>query len=187
MIRLLSKIWWILVLRGVLGVVFGLLALGWPGQTLLTLVLFFGAYSLIDGVFGILSSVRNWREHDDHWLLLLSGIAGVGIGIITLRSPETTALVLVMYIAAWMLVTGVLNIAAAIRLRKEMEGEIWLALSGVLSIASAFLLWLFPAAGALGAVWLIGSYAIAFGISLMVLGFRLRGRGEQLSGAQTPA
>jgi uncharacterized membrane protein HdeD (DUF308 family) len=177
---MLTRSWWIVALRGVAAVVFGLLAFGWPGLTLVTLVLFFGAYSLIDGIFGIVTSITNWKERDDHWLMLLSGIAGVGIGIVTYRTPEITALVLLMYIAALALVNGVLHLAAAIRLRKEIEGEFWLGLAGVLSIVYAFALWLFPGAGALSVIWLIGSYAIIFGISLIALAFKLRARGIQL-------
>ena len=141
MIGMLVKSWWIVVLRGVLAVLFGLLAFAWPGLTLVTLVLFFGVYALVDSIFAIITSVTNWKERDDHWLLLLSGIAGVGIGAVTFRTPDITALVLLMYIAAWALVVGVLMVAAAIRLCKEIEGEFWLALSGILSIIFAFTLW----------------------------------------------
>lgn len=176
MLEILSRGWWLLVLRGVLAVVFGGMALTWPGLTLYTLVVFFGAYSLIDGIFGIIASITNWSRRDDHWLMLLSGVAGVGIGVVTFRAPDVTALVLLMYIAAWALVTGVLNVAAAIRLRKEIEGEFWLALSGVVSIVAAFAMMLFPGAGALSVIWVIGAYAIVFGVSLTALGFRLRAR-----------
>src|SRR5437667_2348679 len=100
MIGMLVKSWWIVVLRGVLAVLFGLLAFAWPGLTLVTLVLFFGVYALVDSIFAIITSVTNWKERDDHWLLLLSGIAGVGIGAVTFRTPDITALVLLMYIAA---------------------------------------------------------------------------------------
>jgi uncharacterized membrane protein HdeD (DUF308 family) len=181
MIRVLTKNWWIVVLRGVLAVLFGLLAFAWPGLTLVTLVLLFGAYALVDGIFAIVTAVTSWSERDDRWLLLLSGIAGIGIGIATFRTPDITALVLLMFIAAWALVTGVLQIAAAIRLRHEIEGELWLALSGILSIVVAFLLWLFPGAGALSVVWLIAAYAIVFGVVLIGLGLKLRGWGKRLS------
>ena len=186
MVGVLTRSWWLLVLRGILGVVFGVLAFAWPGLTLVTLVLLFGAYSLVDGIFSIITSITNWKERDDHWLLLLSGLAGVGLGLVTLRTPDITALVLLMFIAAWMLVTGVLHIAAAIRLRKEIQGEFWMILSGILSIVAAFTLWLFPGAGALSVIWVIGGYAIAFGVSLIILGFRLRARGKRL-GNPTPA
>jgi uncharacterized membrane protein HdeD (DUF308 family) len=180
MLRVLSNAWWILILRGVLAIIFGLLAFGWPGLTLLTLVTFFGAYIFIDGLFSIYTSISNWKERDDHWLSLLSGIAGVGIGVVTFRTPGITALVLLMFIATWALVIGVLQIAAAIRLRKEMEGEFWLGLSGVLSIVFAFLLWSFPGEGAMSVIFLIGAYAILLGISLIALGLKLRSFGKRL-------
>jgi uncharacterized membrane protein HdeD (DUF308 family) len=176
MLDVLSRGWWLLVLRGVLAVLFGAAAFAWPGLTLYTLLVLFGAYALVDGVFAIVSSITNWSRRDDHWIMLLSGIAGVGIGVVTFRSPDVTALVVLMYIAAWALVTGVLNVAAAIRLRKEIEGEFWLALSGAVSILAAFAMMLFPGAGALSIVWLIGAYAIVFGVSLVGLGLRLRNR-----------
>ncbi len=185
MVRVLTRSWWIVVLRGILAILFGLLAFAWPGLTLVTLVLLFGAYALVDGVFAIVTSITNWQEREDHWLLLLSGIAGIGIGIVTFRTPDITALVLLMFIAAWALVNGVLQVAAAIRLRRDIEGEFWLALSGILSIVFAFLLWLFPGAGALGLIWLIGGYAIVLGVVLIALGFKLRGWGERLSAAAT--
>ena len=175
MADVLSRAWWLVALRGVLALIFGVLAVGYPGLTLITLVSFFGAYVFVDGVCAIASSIMSWSERDNHWLVLLSGIASVGIGIVTFRTPEITTLVLLLYIATWALVTGVLQVAAAIRLRKEIEGEIWLAISGVLSILFAFFLWLFPGAGALGLVTVIGAYAIVFGILLIMLGFRLRG------------
>lgn len=188
MLGTLAKSWWILVLRGVLAIIFGVLAFAWPGLTLVTLVLFFGAYVLTDGLFAIITSVTNWKERDDHWLLLLSGIASVGLGLVTFRTPDITALVLLMFIATWALVIGVLMVAAAIRLRKEIEGEWWLALSGILSIIVAFTLWAFPGAGALSLVWLIGSYAVVFGISLIGLGFKMRGLGKRFDTLRpTPA
>lgn len=172
MVRLLTKGWWMVVLRGVLAVLFGLAAFGWPGLTLLTLVVLFGAYALVDGVFALVTAATSWQERDDRWLLVLSGVAGIGIGVVTFRTPETAALVLLMYIAAWALVIGVLRVAAAIRPRREIEGEFWLALPGVVSIVFAFLLWVFPGAGALSVIWLIGGYAIVFGISLIALGLQ---------------
>ena len=181
MLQVLTKSWWLVVLRGVLAILFGLLAIGSPGLTLVTLLYFFGAYAFVDGVFNVVTSVTNWQERDDHWLLLLSGIAGIGLGVVTYRNPGATALVLLLYIATWALVIGLLQVAAAIRLRKEIEGEFWLALSGILSIVFAFFLWLFPGEGALSLVMLIGVYAIVFGVTLIALGFKLRGLGKRLS------
>ncbi len=171
---LISRYWWVFLVRGLAAIVFGLLAFFQPGITLETLVLFFGAYALVDGIFSIIAAFGG-REHTEHWfLLLLEGLLGVAVGIMTWRSPGITTIALLLYIAAWALVTGVLEIVAAVRLRKEIEGEGWMALSGVLSILlGLFLMWA-PGAGALGLVWAIGGYAIAFGIALILLGFGVR-------------
>jgi uncharacterized membrane protein HdeD (DUF308 family) len=174
MFDLLSRYWWTLVVRGMLAVVFGILALIWPGITLATLVTFFGAYILVDGIFGVVGAIGGWGNRDDHWLLLLEGLLGVGIGILTFRAPRITSMVLLMFIAAWALATGVLEIVAAIRLRKEIQGEFWLILSGLASVAFALLLMIFPTAGALSLLWLISIYAVVFGVILMAGGLKLR-------------
>lgn len=189
MLDLLARYWWALVLRGILGIVFGVLAFLWPGVTIEVLVLFFGAYMLVDGVFTLIAAIGG-RAGTQHWgLLLIEALAGIAIGIITWIAPGATAFALLMFIAAWALVTGVLEIMAAIRLRREIEGEIWLALAGILSIAFGILLVVFPLAGAVSLVWLLAFYAIFFGIFLVVLGFRLRGmaRGPGGAGAAVPA
>lgn len=174
MLALLQKHWWVLALRGALAVLLGVIALVKPGVTLATLVLVFGAYTLIDGVVTIANAIA-CRKERDHWgLLLLEGLLGVGVGIVTLTAPEITAVVLLMYIAAWWLVTGAMRIVAAIRLRKEIEGEWLMALSGVVSIACAVILMRAPAAGVLAFLGLIASFAIIFGIFLMALAFRVR-------------
>jgi uncharacterized membrane protein HdeD (DUF308 family) len=174
MFDFLSRYWWTLVVRGIFAVVFGILALVWPGITLATLVIFFGAYILVDGILAIVGAIGGWGNRDDHWLLLLEGLLGVGIGILTFRAPQITAMVLLMFIAAWALATGVLEIVAAIRLRKEIQGEVWLILSGLASVVFALLLMIFPAAGALSLLWLISIYAVVFGVILMAGGLKLR-------------
>jgi uncharacterized membrane protein HdeD (DUF308 family) len=174
MFDLLSRYWWTLALRGISGIIFGILAFVWPGITLVTLVIFFGAYALVDGIFAIVGAIRGWGKRDDHWLLLLEGLLGVGIGILTFRTPGSTATVLLMFIAAWALATGVLEIVGAIRLRKEIKGEFWLILSGIASIVFALVLMIFPAAGALSLLWLISIYAIVFGVLLIAGGLKLR-------------
>ncbi|MEW6269011.1 MAG: HdeD family acid-resistance protein [Thermodesulfobacteriota bacterium] len=189
MVEMLARYWWALVLRGVAGIVFGVLAFLWPGITLEVLILFFGAYMLVDGVFTVISAIGG-RAHTPHWgWLLLEGLLGIAIGIFTFVAPVVTAFALLMYIAAWALVTGVIEIIAAIRLRREIEGELWLGLSGVLSIGFGILLVIFPLAGALSIVWLLGIYAIAFGIVLVILGFRVRGMAPHggHAGAHAPA
>lgn len=175
MIELLSKNWWKFVARGVCAIVFGVLAFAWPGITLLTLVILFGVFALIDGIFSIITAISMRKTMEDWWVLLLKGLAGISIGLITYFAPGVTAFALILYIAVWSLVTGVLELVVAIRLRKVVQGEFWLILSGIASIAFAFLLLARPGVGALSILWIIAIYAIIFGILLVALGFKLRG------------
>jgi uncharacterized membrane protein HdeD (DUF308 family) len=170
----LTRNWWAVALRGLAGIVFGIITFVSPGLSLAALVLVFGAYAFADGVLSIVSAVRR-RGADRWWLLLMQGIVGIGAGVVTLLWPGITAIALLFVIAAWALVGGALQVAAAIRLRKVISGEWLLALGGVLSIALGVLLVLFPGPGALALVIWIGAYAFVFGILLLVLGFKLRG------------
>jgi uncharacterized membrane protein HdeD (DUF308 family) len=173
----LSRNWWAVSLRGLAGILFGIITFFAPGISLAALVLLFGAYAFADGVLAIVSAIRR-RGADRWWLLLLEGLVGIGAGVVTLLWPGITALALLYVIAAWALVTGALEIAAAIRLRKAITGEWLLALSGVFSIALGVLLVLFPGPGALAVVIWIGAYSFVFGALLFVLGLRLRGLGS---------
>ena len=166
--------WWAVVLRGIVAIVFGALAFAWPGVTLAILVLLFGWYALVDGIFSLVSAIGGRRTREDRWLLALEGIIGLWAGIVTLRAPSITAVVLVFLISIWAMATGFLRIAAAFRLRKEISGEVWLALSGVLSILFALMLMLRPLLGAMGLVWVIAGYALVLGVTLIMLGFELR-------------
>ena len=170
----LTRNWWAIVLRGVAGILFGIITFLAPGISLAALVLLFGAYAFADGVLAMVTAARR-RGTDRWWLLLLQGIVGIGAGIVTLLWPGITAIALLFVIAAWALVGGALQVTAAIRLRKVITGEWLLALGGVLSIALGVLLVLVPGPGALALVIWIGAYAFVFGILLLVLGFRLRG------------
>ena len=183
MLDILSRYWWAFVVRGIVAILFGILAYAWPGITLATLIIFFGVYVLIDGILLVIKTIGNWGERDDRWLLLLEGLLGIGIGVITFVAPGITAIGLIFYIAAWSLATGVLEIAAAIRLRKEIQGEGWMILSGIASIVFAVLVMFFPGAGALGLLWLIAAYAIIFGVMLVILGIKLRGHRSRSKGA----
>ena len=172
----LVRNWWVVLLRGLAGIIFGLVTFLAPDISLTVLVLVFGAYALVDGVLAIVSAIR-WRaEVDRWWVLLLEGLAGVAAGIVTFVWPGISALALLYVIAAWALVTGVLEIAAAIRLRKIITGEWLLALIGVASVALGIMLALFPGPGALALVIWIG--AIATGVLLVVLAFCLRSWGR---------
>jgi uncharacterized membrane protein HdeD (DUF308 family) len=145
-----------------------------PGITLTALVLLYGAFALVDGVFAVAAALFGRRRGMPWWAMLVEGLFGIAIGILTFAWPGITALALLYLIAAWAVITGVFEIAAAIRLRQEIQGEWLLALSGALSVLFGVVLVLYPGAGALAVVWLIGAYAIAFGVLLLVLGFRLR-------------
>jgi uncharacterized membrane protein HdeD (DUF308 family) len=174
----LVRNWWLVVLRGAAGILFGLITFFAPDISLAALVLFFGAYALVDGVLALVSVFRDRAEKDRWWLLVFEGIAGIAAGILTFFWPGITAIALLYIIAAWALVTGVFEVAAAIRLRKVIDDEWLLGLSGVLSIGLGILLMLFPGAGALALVLWIGAYALVFGTLLLILGFRLRSWGK---------
>ena len=174
MVTLLGRNWWVLLLRGLLSIIFGVLVLVWPVIAVEVLVLLFGAFVLLDGVFAIVSAIRGRKDHRLWWLVLLEGIAGITFGVVTLIWPQITALVLLLLIAGWAIATGALQIAAAILLRKELAGEWLLVVGGILSVAFGVLLVIQPQAGAIALVWLIGVYSIFFGMLLIVLAFRLR-------------
>jgi len=171
----LSRNWWALALRGLAAIVFGILAFVWPGITLFVLIIFFGAYMLVDGVFAIVAAVRVAGEAARWWLLLVEGILGVLAGIVAFVWPGLTALALLYFVAAWAIVTGIFEIVGAIRLRREIEGEWALILGGALSVLFGVLLVAVgPGVGLLSLVWLIGVYAVAFGVLLLILAFRVR-------------
>ena len=174
MLTQLSRNWWAVALRGVIAILFGVIALAWPGLTLEILVLFFGAYVLVDGIFAMIAAFTNRSGHDKWWVLLLEGLVGIAAGVITFFRPLLATLVLVYVISFWAIVTGILEIAAAVQLRKEIRGEWMLALSGIVSLFLGVSLFLFPAAGALTLTWLIGAYAILFGAMWLGLSLRLR-------------
>jgi uncharacterized membrane protein HdeD (DUF308 family) len=164
------------VLRGVAGIIFGIVALVLPVATIAALVLLFGAYALVDGIFNIVAAVTGRTGERPWWTLLLAGLVGIGAGLATFFLPGLTALTLLYVIAAWAIVIGVLEIAAAVRLRRVITNEWWLGLGGALSIVFGVLIMLAPGAGALVMVLWIGAFAVVYGIALVVLGLRLRGR-----------
>ncbi len=174
MLEILTRYWWAFIVRGILAIVLGVVAFVWPGITITALIIVFGIYAFIDGVFLLVKAIAGWKARDDRWLLLFEGLLGIGIGVITFFAPGVTAIVLLFYIAAWSLTTGILEIVGAIRLRKEIKGEVWWILSGIVSILFALLLMIFPGTGILGLVWLLGVYAIVFGVLLIALGIRIR-------------
>src|SRR5690625_418754 len=176
----LSRNWWMLLLRGLAAIVFGILTWLLPAISLATLVLLFGIYVMADGILGVWTAIKGRKRIDGWWVLFLWGLAGIGIGVLTFLAPGITALILLFYIAAWAIVTGVLEIVAAIRLRKEIRGEWLLILAGLASIVFGVLLMAMPGPGALALLWVIATYAIVFGIILVILAFRIRNFGKAL-------
>jgi uncharacterized membrane protein HdeD (DUF308 family) len=170
----LATNWWALVIRGLAAIAFGILTFAWPGITLVALVFLFAGYSLVDGVMNIVGAVRAIEKHDRWGILVLEGIVGIGAAAITAVWPAITALALVYVIAAWAVVTGCFEIAAAIRLRRVISGEWLLVLSGALSLVFGILLVISPIAGALVIALWVGAYALIFGVIMVALGLRLR-------------
>lgn len=173
MLIFISKNWWVYVLRGILAIAFGLIALFWPGVTLRVLILLFGVYVFLEGILTTASAVKHHKENY-WWLLLLEGLTGTVIGVFAFIWPGLTAVVILILIAIWAILTGVVEIALAIQLRKEITGEWILGLAGVFSILVGVLVISRPGAGALAVVWLIGVYAVIFGILMAYLGFKVR-------------
>ena len=174
----LGRNWWLLLLRGLVAIVFALLTWAQPGVSLAALVLVFGIYVLADGLLGVWSAIAKRRDNRHWWLLLLWGLVGIVVGVMTFIMPGITGLVLLMYIAAWAVITGVLQIVAAIRLRKEIKGEWLMILSGLVSVAFGVLLFLQPGAGALAVAWINAAYAFIFGVLMVLLAFKVRKLGR---------
>ncbi len=185
----LARNWWVILLRGIAGIVFGILTFVAPGISLAALVLVFGAYAFVDGVLSIVTAVH--RRGADHWaLLLLEGVVGIAAAVMTLLWPTITVIALLYVMAAWALLTGALEVAAAIRLRKVIEHEWLLAVSGIVSIAFGLILFLYPGPASLAVVLWIGAYAFVAGVVLIALAFRLHswttGHGVPHPAGRTP-
>lgn len=191
MLETMKQSWWMLTVRGVAAILFGVLALLWPSLTLMVLVLLFGAYALVDGAFAIAAVVRRSSGGERSWALALEGAMGVAAGIIAFVWPGITALVLLYIIAFWAILSGAFQIAGAVKLRKEIKGEWLMMVAGLLSVVFGVLLALFPGPGALALVWMISFYAIFFGVLLVGLGIRMRHEGhaphDRMPHTPTPA
>lgn len=173
----LARNWWVLLLRGILSLIFGVLTFVWPGITLAVLVALYGAFALVDGVLSIVAAIRGGAPAPRWWLALV-GVFGIAAGVLTVLWPQITAVVLLMFIAAWAIAMGVMQIVGAIKLRNEIEGEWLLIASGVLSVLFGVMLIAWPGAGALAMVLVIGAFAIMFGILMIGFSLRLRRHAE---------
>src|SRR5882724_1870977 len=170
----LAKNWWAVGLRGLAAILFGALTFSLPPVTLAALVLLFGAYALVGGGLSVIAAIRGRGQAEPWWALLLGGLVSISAGIVTFVLPGLTELALLYMIAAWAIITGILEIVAALPLRRRLKGETWLVLNGARSIAFGVLTILMPGAGALSVAWLIGAYAVVVGALLLGLSFRLR-------------
>ncbi|HMH45733.1 MAG TPA: HdeD family acid-resistance protein [Pyrinomonadaceae bacterium] len=170
----LAHNWWLLALRGLVAIIFGILAFIWPASTLLGLMILFGAFAFVNGILSLMLAAKAPKGYPRFGSLILGGILGIIAGVVTFFWPALTAAGLLILIAAWAILTGILEIVAAIRLRKEIVNEWLLALVGILSVIFGVLLLLQPAAGAVVLIWWIGAYALVFGILLLILAFRVR-------------
>jgi uncharacterized membrane protein HdeD (DUF308 family) len=176
MLGMLARNWWIFAVRGVAAIVFGVLAVLWPGVTLVVLVALFAAYALVDGISLLISLVRGDPEaRRSGWAVGIMGVLGIVAAFVAFLWPGITVLSLLYVVAFWSIAVGVFQLVAAIRLRREIEGELWLAIGGVVAILFGLYLAVFPGAGLVSLVWLVAVWAIVFGITSLVLAFRLRG------------
>jgi len=179
-IDFVARHWWVFMVQGVLAVIFGILALAAPNLTGEALILLFAIWVTVDGILALIGSVGAAEAQEPWWPLVFTGILGIGIGVVTFKWPGVTVVALLALIAVWSILRGVMELVAAVRLRREIKGEFWLGLSGVLSILFGALVVAYPASGALAVVWIIGLYAVLFGATLIALGFKLRGFQSQL-------
>jgi uncharacterized membrane protein HdeD (DUF308 family) len=176
MLNLLARNWWLVEIRGVAAIAFGILAFLWPGLTLLVLVTLFAAYVLIDGIVLLVSLARGEPATRGHRLSVgLMGSLGVAVGVATIFWPGITALALLYLTAFWAITLGASQVVAAIRLRQELSGELWLVIGGLLTILFGVFILVFPGTGLLSLVWIVGAWAIVFGITNLILAWRLRG------------
>ncbi len=187
MLEKFARNWWLYAVRGFIAVIFGIVALTRPEQTLQALVLVFGAFALADGFLTVFVGSISAPYFKRWWAVLLEGVAGILVGLMAIFQPTLTGLALLYLIGAWALVTGVFEIVAAIQFRRLITNEWMLVLSGLLSIALSVLLFAFPFAGELGLIWLISIYAIIFGIAEIVFAFRLNGLRREVGKAAASA
>jgi uncharacterized membrane protein HdeD (DUF308 family) len=174
MLHGLARNWWLVLLRGIAAIIFGILAFVLPGLTLLTLIILYGIYALFDGIVAIGAAIWGGAPAEPRWWLAIVGVLGILAGLLTFLWPGVTALVLLVFIGVWSLLHGIFTIIGAVRLRKEIDNEWWLILSGALSVLFGLAVLIMPSAGALAVVWLIGTYAILFGALLVGFALRLR-------------
>jgi uncharacterized membrane protein HdeD (DUF308 family) len=175
----LSKNWWILLLRGFISVVFGVATFIWPSITLFALTILWGVYALSDGLVSLGAGLfGKGQATSSRWWLAIAGIASIAAGVVTFMWPGMTSIVLLMFIGAWAIVVGSMQIWGAFQLRKEIDNEWLLGLSGLLSVAFGVVMFMRPNAGALATLWVIGAYAVVVGLLFMALAFKVKSLGR---------
>lgn len=186
MSALLAQNWWAVALRGVFAIIFALIAFFWPGATLLSFAIFFSAYMLVDGVFGIVSGIRAASNNQRWGLLILEGVLNILVGVIAFLMPGLTIVFFITLMAIWSLITGILMIVAAFKLNPDY-GRGWLIFSGIVSVLFGVALLIAPLLGAVVLTWWLGAYALFFGVALILLAFKLRSRKDDLGSASLRA
>ena len=181
LLRALAENWWLLFFRGAAAIVFGILAFIWPLATILSLAFLWGAYVLIDGIFALWAGIAGKGSGpQQRWWLILVGLAGIGAGMVTLFYPRLTVWILLVFIASWAILSGILQILGALALRREIEGEWFMILGGFLSVAVGAALLAFPVTGAVALIWLVAIFAVLAGCLYIPLSLRLRQLGQRL-------
>ncbi len=180
MLTELSKSWWLFLLRGLAAIVFGILVFIWPTQGWSALVILFGVFALLDGIVTLVTGVEFHKYFDGWWAVVLEGVVGIVIGGLTLVWTGTAGQVLYYLVAAWMALTGIGELVTAIRFRSYIPGEWSMVFTGILSIVSAVLMFVFPGAGLVALVWVIGIFAIFYGIMQLVFSNQLHNLGSDI-------
>ena len=173
----LARNWWLILLRGALAILFGILTFFWPSLTLFTLIIFYGAFAMLDGVFSLIAAVTGGMPAPRWWLALV-GVLGIVVGLMTLAWPGLTGLVLLYFIAGWAIASGIFQIIGAIRIRQEIDDEWFLIAEGVISLLFGILILAYPGAGALGIAFAIGAFAIVHGALLIGFSLKLKKHAE---------
>jgi uncharacterized membrane protein HdeD (DUF308 family) len=184
MLEYMARNWGVILARGIVAVLLGVAVLVWPSAAATTLVYLWGAYAVADGVMSLIMAFQSWPAMSNRWIMGLQGVVGIVAGIIAFVWPGMTAVALIYVVAFWAIFIGILEVIAAVELRKELTGEFWLGLSGVLSVVFGVLLFIYPSSGLLSLMWLLGIYAIVDGVSRIVLSLQLRGAISQGSTPQ---
>ncbi|POY38014.1 hypothetical protein C3K47_05675 [Solitalea longa] len=180
MLQSLIRNWWVILLRGMAAIGFGIIAFIWPGITLITLLYFFGLYLIVDGFIALFTVISSWGRREDKWLLVIDGILSLAVGVVAVQSPLDANVAIVFIVGFWAIMGGIIKVAFAIHVRNEIKGEGWIAFSGVVTMLFGFVLIADPLQGAISLIWLIGALSIALGFMWVITAFRIRSFSSRL-------